>query len=840
MNITRVKMRRNRYESGQSTLLTRSCLLFVLTLSVGFVCASGPCYADVVVEKDRESVKTSDSSHNDINVSVGIAGVYKNGFQTPVVLSWNPDSDVASVELETIDSDGTPFLTRRDVSENEKKDGRAESRFVFPKANAKLTVRLIDTQGNSTERVFTPTDKRADSEQEGLGFKTPSPSSKPIFVVIGSSALGFSEAFAELRWKEERRPAIVSVSSFNELPTDFRSYEAIDRLFITTSDASVFEGITNDSPQIRAIEQWVRRGGGIVLLADEKAIPLLSEGGALANLSPGSKIDERPKEFRYVNSLVTELRNVKNLAMTGSKSNPYLRTPVLQELKNGAKIEMQEMETPLLVSFPLGLGSVIYFAGDLSVAPLANWSGRGRLILKILGMDADRTASKAPSSAYVKRGYLDLSGQTRSALDSFGGVKIVPFSIVAGLIFAYLLFIAPLDWFLSKKAFKKPNITWITFPIFAVLFSVVAVFVVKAATPKTPVLNQTDVVDVDMESGIVRDSSWLGFYSPASERYELSLTPNGSGAASNSFLSLDDNSKNVDLTPLSLAGDGIGGAEQKSYTTKIWNDAYCLQQNDSVSANLTAVPMTTRSSKSFYGRWTANLKDVPQTPKLTDDGLVLRGSVYNPFNVPIYSAFIIFQGGAYALGTLAPGETPLPRGMSRIEPMRVLNEHQSSIPTEKLGNWSVTSYNNSSTRLPYILRTASFYDFGGGEDNFGVLKRLQRDVDLSELLRCGRAVIFGTIVDAHSDEYQDNNALGRRSVNALQDEELSKKIAEQKGETFENAMEASVEKYGLTGTSDSFEPTKAEWRRNGKEEKGGANERTVVVRLVVPLTRGSE
>ena len=833
-------MSRNRNESRKTAFSTRLSLLGVFALSVGFVFASRLSYADVVVEKNPEAVGTSIPGNIDFDARVGVAGVYKNGFQTQVVLSWNSDSDVVGVELETLDSDGTPFLTRRNLDEDERNAGRVETRFIFPKANGKLTARLINSKGVAAERVFVPTDKNGDDEQKGSLFKLPSPSSKPIFAVVGSSALGFSEAFAELRWKEERRPAIVSVSSFDELPADYRSYEAIDRLFITTADASVFDGVTSNSPQIQAIEQWVKRGGCVVLLAEEKAIPLLSEEGALANLSPGTKIAERPQEFRSVNALVTELRNVKNLAMTGSKSNPYLRAPVVQNLKDGAKIEMREMETPLLVSLPVGLGSVIYFAGDLSVAPLANWSGRGRLILKILGIDADRTASKISTSTYVKRGYLDLSGQTRSALDSFGGVKIVPFSIIAGLIFSYLLFIAPLDWFLSKKVFKKPNVTWITFPVFAVLFSVGAILVVKLATPKTPVLNQTDVVDVDMESGIVRDSSWIGFYSPTSERYELSLTPELSETTSEKFLPINKGSTRVDITPLSLAGDGIGGAEQKSYTTKIWNDAYCLQQDDSSNAAMTSVPMTNRSSKSFYGRWTANLKDVPPTPKLTDDGLVLRGSVYNPFNVPIYSAFIIFQGGAYALGTLAPGETPLPRGMSRIEPMRVLNEHQSSIPTEKLGNWNVTSYNNSSTRLPYILRTASFYDFGGGEDNFGILKRLQRDVDLSELLRCGRAVIFGTVVDAHSGEYQEKNELARRSVNALQDEELNKKIAEQKGETFENAMDAAVQKYGLTGTSDSFEPTQIQWRRNGKEEKGGANERTVVVRLIVPLSRGAE
>lgn len=827
------KMCRNRSKSSKTSWTARLSLLGVLALSVGFVFAAKASAADVSDRKESLVQAPTMELDVDFDVRVGIAGVYKNGFQTPVVLSWRSDAaDFVRVELETIDSDGVPFMTARELDETERAAGRAETRFIFPKANAALTARLIDGAGNTAKRVFTPSDKRERESDEGSLFK--SPTIKPIFVTIGTESLGFSEAFAELRWKEDRRPAIVPVSSFDELPTDFRSYEAIDRLFITTANAQVFEGVTADSRQIRAIEEWVQRGGSVVLLAEEKAITLLSEGGALANLSPGAKFAERAQEFRSVNALVTELNNVKNLAMTGSKSNPYLRTPVIQELKEGAKVEMQEVETPLLVVRPVGLGSVIYFAGDLSVAPLAEWSGRGKLMLKILGVRLDKTASNVSSSSYIKRGYIDLSGQVRSALDSFVGVKTTPFSLIAGLIFAYLLFIAPLDWFLVKKVIKKPNVTWITFPIFAVLFSAIAVWIVKASTPEKPVFNQVDVIDVDMTTGIVRDSSWIGFYSPTSERYELNLTPNQFVGAADGAISINKESVVADLMPLSLAGDGIGGAEQKSYLTRIWTGAYDMGFGEDY-ARLTDVPMTTRSSKSFYGRWTAKLEGLPEISELTDNGLVLQGTIHNPFDVPIYSAFVLFKGGAYSLGTLAPGETQLQRGMTRLESQRVLNEHQSSVPTANLGNWKITTYNNASTRLPYILRTASFYNFGGGEDNFGVLKRMQRDVDISEVLRCGRAVVFGTIVDAQYNKYEETNELARRSVDAVQDEKLSERIAEQQGETLENAMAAAIQKYGLTGTSDSFQPTNIDWRR-GEGETGAADERTVVVRLIVPLS----
>ena len=91
-------MSRNRNESRKTAFSTRLSLLGVFALSVGFVFASRLSYADVEVEKNPEAVGTSIPGNIDFDARVGVAGVYKNGFQTQVVLSWNSDSDVVGVE----------------------------------------------------------------------------------------------------------------------------------------------------------------------------------------------------------------------------------------------------------------------------------------------------------------------------------------------------------------------------------------------------------------------------------------------------------------------------------------------------------------------------------------------------------------------------------------------------------------------------------------------------------------------------------------------------------------------------------------------------------------------
>jgi len=53
-----------------------------------------------------------------------------------------------------------------------------------------------------------------------------------------------------------------------------------------------------------------------------------------------------------------------------------------------------------------------------------------------------------PGTPVASTGITDLSGQLRGALDQFAGVSLVPFSVVAGLVFLYILLIGPGDYLL--------------------------------------------------------------------------------------------------------------------------------------------------------------------------------------------------------------------------------------------------------------------------------------------------------------------------------------------------------------------------------------------------------
>ena len=83
-------------------------------------------------------------------------------------------------------------------------------------------------------------------------------------------------------------------------------------------------------------------------------------------------------------------------------------------------------------------------------------------------------------------------------MDQFREVPPVPFAIVAGLVVIYILLIGPIDYLIVKKWFKRMELTWITFPIWVVLFSVGAYVLAYWLKGDQLRVNQAELVDIDV------------------------------------------------------------------------------------------------------------------------------------------------------------------------------------------------------------------------------------------------------------------------------------------------------------------------------------------------------
>ncbi|MBR5626537.1 MAG: hypothetical protein IKW74_02820, partial [Thermoguttaceae bacterium] len=462
-----------------------------------------------------------------IGINVGIVGAYKNGIQVPVTVTCQTTSVLETVELESVDSDGTPVrlsCSREKLkTETEGNVTRVEINFSPGHANGKLTVRC---KTSNTPGGFAKTISPGMSEEDpAFRFEQPLPLPRPVVLVVGDDNIGLKEAFGEVRINENRRPEIRTVNSWKDLPQTPDGYEVVDTLVLTTTTPEILQDVTPEDPRAQAIFDWVRLGGKFVLIAGEHSIPLLSEHKVWKKFLPGKTVAPKLHEFRMANALVQAVPNAKNLVMTGSRDYPFLNVPVVSDLNPDMTIEIQEQETPLLTRWVCGLGTMTWFAAELSSPPLSNWSGRTVLVAKIFGLEVQNIEQKTTQNSLVQLGYHDISGELRSALDQFDGITIIPFSLILVLLFLYLLIVGPGDWYLTHHLLKRPNLTWLTLPFYVILFCVLTVAIVRHTRPREIQVNQVDLVDLDTVTGTVRGTTWCGVYSPKDAQYNLRFVP---------------------------------------------------------------------------------------------------------------------------------------------------------------------------------------------------------------------------------------------------------------------------------------------------------------------------
>ncbi|MDO5552858.1 MAG: hypothetical protein Q4G68_03775 [Planctomycetia bacterium] len=676
-----------------------------------------------------------------LSVSVGINGLYKNGFWTPVTVQLDATDVGGILELSTPDSDGAQTVLRQAC------ESACETLYLpFGKANGELILRLYKEEGQTPvwEKTLKPlAAKQKDKSDAGdFLFLRPVAAERPLYLIVGDPNIGLTEALGELRIKEERRPLVAEVSHFTDLPDQWLGYEAVTCVVLTTTVPDFFDGVTGDDPRLLALEKWVENGGRLFLSTSADAIPLLLEGGPLARFLPGRVDAERHPEVRIANNLTQYVPKAKNLVMTGSLDSPFLLPPFLTDIPDDARIEIAEMETPLLVRMPKGLGTVTFFAADLAKAPIANWSGRSGLVLRLFHFDTDRSRQATADSFLVQLGYSDLAGQLRSTLDRFPNVKNIPFSLVLLLAFVYILLIGPGDWYLTHKLLKKPNLTWLTFPVYVLCFCLLVVVLMTRAKPAELQLNTAELVDVDVASGLVRGTTWSGLYSPSDNRYDITLVPNVPGLA----LACEPE---VLLSWHGLTGTGLGGMAPKTISPQDWTEAWQL---GSPRSQLKKVPVRIHGTRSLLGRWLGRL-DGAVPSALTSFDTVPTGTVTNPFNVPLSNAILYYDRWAVDLGELAPGETQIDLKSTRIERHLAIEGPLAPFAdsSKTMTQHGKSRYDTESTAIPYILRMMMFYQLTGGYEQLGLDNTLGHFVDLSDLLRTGRAVLVGTIRDESPD-----------------------------------------------------------------------------------------
>lgn len=677
----------------------------------------------------------------------GLAGKFKVGYWTPFIVDLEGGSQPVQghVEIVTPDSEGVPSRVHTPAERNlSLAAGEKKSVVLYTKLGrltGDVTVSLHGNSGPLATRRF-----RSGSEGALAGVL---PSSSTLVLNVGDAA------------PPEKNPAargslpLTRVADVANLPQDWWGLEGVDAIILHTSNPRVGEQLAAAPQQLAALELWVRMGGRLILSVGEQAPALLATAGPLARFAPGAFDSLVPLRQGTVFETYTESSDPLSPGETINLSVAKLRdVRGLVEAFAGTG----PRDLPLVVRTPHGFGEVVFVAFELDRPPIATWLAQPLLVQKLLGGTILKTAEAESDvlGEVTTLGFVDLAGQLRGALDQFPGVRLVPFWLVAVLASLYLLCVGPLDYYLVKVVLRRPVSTWFTFSLTVVLFAAGAVALAYSLKGTELRVNQLDVIDFDAETGFVRGTNWSNLFSPRIDTYNLSLepgklsaaidTPNVSGAPTATTAATDSPPAGLLFSWFGLTGSGFGGLDARgtatgglgtaSTTLPLFTEPYDF------SARLDRIehlPIAVWSSRALVGRWwTQGQGGI--AANLADDGRLV-GSITNRLAVPLTDAVLLYDKWAYVIREFAPGrEIDLEFD---VDPQTIDTylRHVTAIGDRKV----VRPYDQASFDVPTIVEMMTAHELAGGKTYTGLANQYQRFIELSGLVRGGRAVLIGRV-----------------------------------------------------------------------------------------------
>jgi hypothetical protein len=387
-------------------------------------------------------------------------------------------------------------------------------------------IRLLDERG------------KVRAEQQGLRARKQVARGTPLMGALARAAGGTPVIKPVLPAAAELQP---SVARF--LPSIFPDnplvLEGLDCLYLSSERASDL-----NVGQVNAIFAWLKAGGHLIVAVEQPAD--ISSSPWLKTLFPVEVRDLQPlashpelqewlrgETWSTNNSFANDpqhqygQRRATPLPMAGI-NNPFSDLPsdmgfetaelqvAVGKLREG-KVELASGNKPLIVSAPRGRGRVTALLFSPEREPMRSWKNLPVFWAKL---------AEVPGAWYASKDFNVPGGWSSDGI--FGAmidtrqVHKLPVGWLLLLLLVYLVVIGPLDQYWLKRI-GKPMLTWITFPCYVVLFSLVIYFIGYKLRAGESEWNELHVVDVlgSGEKADLRGRSYCSVYSPANQKYDL-------------------------------------------------------------------------------------------------------------------------------------------------------------------------------------------------------------------------------------------------------------------------------------------------------------------------------
>lgn len=663
----------------------------------------------------------------EFHVTAGIGGMRRTGAWTPVVVSSTSGAVRPGTPLQVSveDPDGQ-FVRSPPVVATAAGEGRVAARFSvrFGRPSGRVRVERQRAGGGGTV-----------VEEHRLG--EPLASTQRVVVVYGD----LPAAARAARLIDRERGSQTSVITIDPRRGDggvgftegnsARDYDAADAI-VVCGDA------IQQLPEevLAGIDAWVMDGGRLVFVSGASAADVAA--AAPAAWLPGTF--ERMVPLRRWGAIEAYARAAGLVDRVPPAGLPM---PVFSGRADGV-VELAAMDggagLPVVVRRGRGLGTVTWLGIDATLPALRTWPGWDTLLVALLGGRApaggDRPAVESTAAP-------DLAGQLRAALDTFPTAdgtrpaRPIPFEMIAGLGFLYVLCLYPFDWWLVSRDGGRPWLAWLTLPTIVAAFTAAAWGMTAWWGGGRAVAARTaDIVDIDAVSRRIRGMGWAAMLVTGNDRLEVAAGAAPGLGGGDAIPSAD-----AAVSWCAAAGRGFGGLDAGVPHPSLATDDYGY---GSSLAALDGVPVAAASSRVFEASWTAEAESPVVTSTLVKNPQgTLGGGVAHHLPFPLDGCRLLHAGWLYDLGTLRPGErydTDSGRGPRSLA--SALTRRGAVKDRDAAVRWDSTS-----TDVGRMLEVAGFHAAVGGTGYTGLEAGRLTRLDLSPLLSVDRAVLVGFAAD---------------------------------------------------------------------------------------------
>ncbi|MDX1953515.1 MAG: hypothetical protein SFY81_15175, partial [Verrucomicrobiota bacterium] len=316
----------------------------------------------------------------------------------------------------------------------------------------------------------------------------------------------------------------------DHFPDNPIALDGLDLLYINSEKA-----IELSVNQVGAILGWVRGGGHLVLvveqLNDVNSTPWLQqflpmELTAISNHKIDQAVDQwlrSPRESKkeviplVVGGAMDEQDySVYSSLSTDSAFNNAEMPVATGSLRDGTPVISVD-GVPLVVRAPRGRGWITLLTFSPEREPFRSWKNRGHFWARTLGVPTRWLSSNDMN--YSQR--LSSDGVFGALIDS-RQVKKLPIEWLLLLLIIYLIVIGPFDrWWLQK--INRQMLTWITFPSYVVLFSLLIYFIGYKLRAGNTEWNELQFVDIlpRGDRADLRGRTFTSVYSSENASYPL-------------------------------------------------------------------------------------------------------------------------------------------------------------------------------------------------------------------------------------------------------------------------------------------------------------------------------